>query len=204
MNSFKRSCAAIALTASLTASLTFGAGASAATWDIEWTGSGGWTMTGFFTHDDALLNTGTITETQIDDLAISVFLNNALQGSRSLLGDGLGTTAAAFNFNFDTTAGAFITGGLSTGPSGQNWFTLAGGNSCDTIGFSSGSAFQGVCLNGSFLQASSIPIGSAIQDGLPTATLRDGPAVIPLPAAGWLLGLALAGLGILGRRRRTA
>ena len=39
-------------------------------YNISWTEPGGCTMTGTFSYDDSLLNTGAIDETQIDNLMI--------------------------------------------------------------------------------------------------------------------------------------
>ena len=54
---------------------------AAATYAFEWSGSGGYTMTGLLTYDDSLIGTGVINENDIDSLSIEVFLNSSSQGS---------------------------------------------------------------------------------------------------------------------------
>jgi hypothetical protein len=89
-------------------------------YDIEWTGTGGYTMDGMFSFDDSLLGTGAIDETDIDTFVIEGFLDNVSQGTFDLA-DGLGAGASTFNFNFNTTTGLFIVGGFSHGAAGQQW-----------------------------------------------------------------------------------
>ena len=167
-------------------------GAGAATYNIAWTGSAGWTMTGLLMFSDSLLNTGVIDESDIDDLAIEVFLAGASQGSRSLSADGAGTTAASFNLNFDTTAGQFLTGGSATSGTGQSWFTAFDGSVCDTVGFASGTAFQGACAT--------FGLFGPVQISQSTLT-ASFVAPVPLPAALPLFLAGLAGLGLFGRLR---
>jgi hypothetical protein len=173
-------------------------GASAATYNISWTGSGGYSMAGVFAFDDALLG-GIIDETQIDELAIEVFLNGVSKGSRSLSADGFGgaTFEAAFNLNFDSAVGQFNVGGGLTSSDGQVWFAVD--NNCDTVGFSSGSSTQSVCVEGARVAA------SALSTSLSTLTATPV-AIIPLPAALPLFLAGLAGLGFVGWRtnRRAA
>ena len=161
-------------------------GANAATYNIAWTGSSGYSMTGLLMFDDALMGTGVIDETQIDELAIEVFLNGASQGSRSLATDGIGSTS--FNLNFDTVAGQFVVGGLSDGSSGQQWFW---GNSC-SVGFISGSSGQLVCVEPS-ISLGFINVGQS-------TLVATFVAPVPLPAALPLFLAGLAGLGFLGWR----
>lgn len=180
-----------------TAAMVLGAtGASAATYNIGWTGDGGYSMAGLLKFDDALLG-GLVNETQIDELAIEVFLNGVSQGSRSLSSDGFGTTETSFNLNFDTTDGQFVVGGGLTSDSGQSWFTAD--NICDTVGFSSGTQTQSVCVNGARVS------DSALSTSLSTLTATPVEA-IPLPAALPLFLAGLAGLGFVGWRtnRRAA
>lgn len=188
-------------------------GAQAVDYKFAFTGSGGYSLAGTLSFDDALQGTGLIDETQINDLSIEVFQNGASIGTRSLSVDGLGSTASAFNVNFDTVAGQFLTGGASFSGAGQNFFSDAG-NGCDTVGFSSGGLFQGVCVNGVFV--GSVPLADAtltatlvtvtptpVPPGGGNPVVTPTPAPVPLPASSWLL---IAGLGALValRRKRLA
>lgn len=172
-------------------------GAQAAGYNIDWTGVAGVTMTGMFSFNDALLGTGPIGGSDLDSLMIEVFLNGASQGSWNLFADGFDTpaTQADFNFNFDTTTGTLAQGGVSDGPNGQDWNVETGGTGCTTVGFSSRSDAQTLCLGGNFFGA--IPISQANL----TATPKPS-APIPLPAAAPLLAGGLAALAMLRRRRR--
>ncbi len=190
---FRKLLAAFAVTAGcLTAT-----NVAAATYNIDWTGNNGYSMTGLLSFDDALMDTGAIDETQISELSIDVMLNGVSLGTRSLTDDGPGSHASTFNLNFDTTVGQFIVGGHSLSISGQNWFTSSGGSRCDTVGFSSGAGAQGIC-QGFWSFSSSIPIGQ------PTLNATLAMSVVPLPAGGLLLLTAMGGLGIARRRRKTA
>ena len=182
------------LLATSVAVLSMSVAAQAATYAISFSGASGSSMTGTLEFDDSLMGTGVIDETDIDELSIEVFLNGVSQGSRSLIGDGLGSTASTFNLNFDTDIGQFVVGGFSAGATGQDWFTDVGGNGCDTVGFSSGSGAQGVCVNGSFIFG--VSIGSPT---LSASLVSD----VPLPASGAFL-LAAIGVGGWPSRRRKA
>lgn len=184
-----------------TALLALGLGAAsaqAATYSISWTGGGGYTMTGLLTFADSLLGTGVIDETDITDLSITIWLNNVAVGARSLLADGAGSHAATFNVNFDTNLGQFVVGGYSASETGQDWFTSVGGSECDTVGFSSGSAGQLACTNGSFADAydSYISIGEST---LSATRVSE----VPLPASLPLLGMAVGAVALARRRRRS-
>ncbi len=176
--------------------------AAATTYDIWWSGEGGYSLTGSLSHADALAGTGVIDETQIDDLSISVFLNGLLQGSRRLLTDGVGSFAGAFTVNFDTVARRFLAGGNTTSNTGQAWFTSSGGSSCDTVGFGSGSLAQGVCVGGVLQAASFVPIEAAIREGRLRVRLASTPtAPVPLPATALMMLSALGGLAVAARRK---
>jgi hypothetical protein len=117
--------------------------AEAASFRIDWTGSAGYTMTGLFGFSDALLGTGVIDETQVTSFRIEGFLNAVSVGSWDFFANGL-VGADTFNLNFNTTTLAFVVGGFSSGPTGQDWGVSVGGTTCQAtgFGFSSGSGSQ--------------------------------------------------------------
>ncbi len=166
------------------ASLLAATAAQSADFDINWTVGGGYTLTGAFSFDDALLGTGAIDETDIDFLSFEVFDNGASIGSSSgVAGDGFaGLGGASFNFNFDATTFEFAQSGLLDAPDGQDWNFDGPG-----VGFGSGTRSQSVSLN----------MDGGIADSLiPSSdlSLQASVSEVPLPGA---LGLLLAGLGIV-------
>ena len=160
--------------------------AQAAEFDLTWTGSDGYSMTGSFGFDNALLGAGAIDETDIDFLTIEVFDNGASLGvTTGVAGDGFAGMGPEFNFNFDTTTLSFAQGGRSDEPGGQAWNFEGPG-----VGFASGSRFQLVTLNGASISESAI--------GVNMPALEASVSEVPLPGA---LGLLLAGLGVFSAFR---
>ncbi len=131
--------------------------------DLAWVGLNGYTMTGTFSYNDALIGTGPIDETQIDTLTIEGFRYGTSVGTWDLA-DGLGTGAEAFNFNFDTTTNEFVVGGDFDSAAGQAWNLLGDPG----LGFLSQFNEQGLSLNGSaifdsFLVGSTLALGTLDQ-----------------------------------------
>jgi hypothetical protein len=175
------------------AALTIGVGiaipehAEAAVFDINWTGSSGYTLTGQLTFADSLLGTGVINESQIQNLSIDVFLNGVSQGTASLASF---NSSVAFNLNFNTTTEQFVVGGRSDGPSGQLWNF----NSPTSVGSASENITQVVTVGG--MAFGSINVGASTLSATPVPTATPLPAALPLFATG------LGGLGLPGWRRK--
>ncbi|MGB0911872.1 MAG: PEP-CTERM sorting domain-containing protein, partial [Nitrospirales bacterium] len=178
---------------------SFATQSNATSYDIEWAGANGYSMTGMFNYSNTL--TGIINGTQIDSLSIEGFKDGASVGTWDT--SSVGTSSSTLsNFNFDTSTGTFLTGGRSDSNSGQGWNVPNFGG----FGFFSGNSSQGLYVNGSFESQSLIIIGSTVNTtalvpstlkailnpGNTTSTPGD---TIPNPEPSTIL---LVGTGIIG------
>ena len=169
-------------------SLAFGG-----SYDISWTGSNGYTMTGLFEYTDSL--SGTINGSQLDSFSIQGFKNGTSIGSWNPSSEQL--SSSSFNFNFDTTTETFLTGGRSDSLTGQLWNVP---NSLG-LGFFSGNSSQGFWINGRLEPTSQLIIGSTVTTvGLSPSTLHAIPN--PEPSTILLLGTGLLGLLLYRHRQR--
>ncbi len=139
-----------------------------------------------------------MTANELNTFNMRVSQSGFALGSWNYVTNGL-ASGYSFNFNFDAATGSFLVGGLSSSSTGQHWNDTVGGSTCpaSSVGFSSGSTGQLVCVNDLPLEGSDIPVGKS--------TLRATPvSPVPLPAAAWLLVSGLGGIGALSRKRRSA
>ena len=171
----------------LVVGLAMAAPAKAVLYNIDWTGSSGWTMTGMFGFDDSLIGTGTIRESQIDSFMIEVFENGISQGTWDRNTDPL---TGEFVFLFDTTSEQFLTG---PGVISQVWNRFVDGSRCEPVGFASGVNAQDVCVDNALIPASLTRDLSTL-----TATRKES---VPEPSTLALFAIALGGLGFMVRRR---
>lgn len=176
--------------ASAVIALVLSTSAKTATFDISWIGGGAYTMSGMFSYDDSLINTGAINESQIDTLTIEAFQNSVSIGTWDMA-DG-STATSPFNFNFDTTTLVFLVGGGSTSDLGQQWND---GSGATGVGFASGNAAQLLYLDGTSISDSHIFVASSSLSIKPLSS-------IPVPAAFWLFGSGLLGLIGIARRKK--
>jgi len=175
--------------------------AKAVTYDISWTGSNGYSLTGSFSFDDSL--TGIIRDYAVDTFMIEGFHNGESLGTWNLTD---GTDGPhPFNFNFDVAKAEFIIGGLSDSNRGQAWNRRATG-----LGFESGNNHQVITLNGIALDENWDPVNNSqisVYSSTLIATLAvptGGSAVVPVPGALILFASGMVGLlGTASRRHRT-
>jgi len=159
-------------------------------YDIAWSGSNNYAMTGAFSFDSASAADGRIDETELLSLSIEGFHSGILVGSWALGDPYVG--AEPFNFNFDPVAELFFVGGNSNLLSGQNWNDDGNtGSSCGNpgFGFNSGSGGQDICVDGAL-------VSSAPRDQ-PLQVTRS----VPEPTTALLVGIAALGLGWSQRKR---
>lgn len=171
--------------------------AHAIVFNIAWTGSNGYSMTGMFSYDDSLIGTGAINETQLDTLMIEGFLGMASIGTWDLA-DGQGTGAGTFNFNFDTTTEQFLLGGNSSSGSGQLWNFF--GN--PGLGFGSGNRGQLLSNNGPALNGSFLLIEDLSQEEInATLTATRIPEPFTVECAGFEPPMNISPVIVKGRKR---
>ena len=166
------------LTAFAVSFLGTGARAIPVSFNFDWTGDGGYSMTGMFTGED--LNADeVIRDTEVTSLMFEGFLNAASIGSTSGAQALTGGVGGAFNFNFDLATQTFLDGGVINGD-GQNWNSGGPG-----LGFADGS---GVAV---LVQNMSPVVGSITHD--PQA-YSASPKAVPEPATILLVSAGLLGL----------
>ncbi len=157
--------------------------AQALTFDISWQGAAGYSMNGYFSYDDSLINTGSIGAVDLDTFYINVMHSSTTIGTWDFMEDGLSGTTFNFNFNTDTDTEQFILGGELFSSSGQYW-NMAG-TTCNGAGFRSGELYQLVCAGDTWLPGSLI----SVEEYTLIATRQ---ANVPVPSAlilmisGWL------------------
>lgn len=156
------------------------------TYNFNWTGSNGYTMTGSFTGEDA----GPVTDMYIRDSEVSElffegFLNNISIGSNNTA-----HLQNGFNFNFDVAAGAFVLGGISTTDSGQRW-NVSGPVG---FGFGSGDLAAALFINSGLISGSITSAPVTIRAQLANA--------IPEPTSFALLGAGVIAFGVARRKKR--
>ena len=157
-----------------------------------------WTLNGVFSYSNSLIDSGAIDETDLDSFSIEVFLNNVSQGTwdmtqgstysvSGILPDG------TFNFNYDTSAEAFIVGGARLDAQGQVW-NFRGDFG---VGFESGSQDQKVSVADVKYEDSSILTGNSTLAVYATSA-------VPVPPAVYLFATGMLGLVGIARRKRPA
>lgn len=160
--------------------------AQAISFNISWTGANGYNLTGMFGYNDSLIGTGPITGGQLDFFMMEVFQNT------TSLGTWQPSQGGTFNFNFNTTTGQFLVGGLIGSTTGQVW-----GLSGPSVSFASGGATQGVG-NPNPIFSSFI---STAQSTL-TATVQQ-PISVPEPSSSLAILVAgtAVGFGAFSKRK---
>ena len=121
-----------------------GSVSQALVFDLSWEGAAGYSMSGQFSYDDSLINTGSIGARDLDTFSIEVFQNGESISTWDLILDGISNTA--FNFNFNTDAEMFNLGGSIFSSHGQYWNMAS--TTCNGAGFRSSETIQIVCADG--------------------------------------------------------
>ncbi|MBM7069062.1 hypothetical protein [Actibacterium sp. 188UL27-1] len=135
-----------ALTTALTCALGTAVQASSVEYAFCWIGDNGYTMEGRMQFDDALLETGLISQDDITRFEIRGYRDDAPLGSWSLAQL---TPETTWVLSFDTTRLEFPTG--STGNNDlQAWNADGTASNCGNpgFGFNAGNNAQDVCVNG--------------------------------------------------------
>lgn len=130
--------------------------AQSATLNFCWVGGGGYTMTGTMVIPDDRMGKAIITQDDVTGFKITGYLNGTQVGSWNMDARGPDTT---WHLRFVPQTMTFPTGGSFATLRSQGWNADGTASNCGTpgFGFNSGSAGQDVCIDGTYIRASTIP-----------------------------------------------
>ena len=163
--------AAAALLAAQTAT------AETARFQFCWIGANGYTMEGMIEFPDALLNTGIISEREVTGFRIQGFHDGLPIGFWSL---DMMTPETSWTVSFDTRSLRFPTGGSRSQQTYQEWNANGEVNDCGAeggFGFNGGNWAQDVCIDNTWIEASSIDPFTPLQAYSMDVRLNCDPAV---------------------------
>jgi hypothetical protein len=130
--------------------------AATARFQFCWIGANGYTMEGQIEFPADLLNTGIINETQVTGFRIQGFHDGLPIGFWSLE---MRTPETSWLLHFDTRSLQFPTGGSRSQQTYQEWNANGEVNDCGAeggFGFNGGNWAQDVCIDNTWIEASSI------------------------------------------------
>ena len=112
-------------------------------------------MTGRMSLPDAAMFKTILTETDINGFKISGYHKGQLLGTWDSAQRGPDTT---WHLRFDPAGMVFLTGGRFASFASQGWNADGQADNCGTsgFGFNSGDFTQDICVNGSYVEASSV------------------------------------------------
>lgn len=128
----------------------------AETLNFCWTGGGGYTMTGRMTLKAGAMARTVATESDVSAFKIAGYHRGQLLGTWDMAQRNPDTT---WHLRFDPLSMQFLTGGSFAGTNSQGWNANGDVDDCGEsgFGFNSGNYAQDICVNGSYVAASSIP-----------------------------------------------
>lgn len=129
--------------------------AIAAEINLCWRGDNGYTMTGRMTVPDSAMFQAILTERDVQAFKISGYLKGQLIGTWNSAARGADAT---WHLRFDPAGMTFLTGGSFASTASQGWNADGTSENCGTpgFGFNSGNFGQDLCVNGTWIEASSV------------------------------------------------
>lgn len=133
----------------------FAQGATAATLNMCWTGGNGYTMTGRMELPDSAMRKSMVRETDITAFKITGYHNGTRVGSWNLIEK---TPTTSWQLYFDPATFTFPTAIDLNRQVSQEWNANGDVDDCGTpgFGFNAGNFAQDVCINGEYIEPSSI------------------------------------------------
>lgn len=130
--------------------------ANTAQFQFCWVGANGYTMEGVIEFPDTLLNTGIITEAQVTGFRIQGYHDGLPIGFWSME---MVQMETSWTLSFDTRTLEFPMGGSRLMQTYQEWNANGTVNNCGAVagfGFNGGNWAQDVCIDNTWIEASSI------------------------------------------------
>jgi len=129
--------------------------AHAAEVNLCWRGGNGYTMTGRMTLPDEAMFKTILTEADVTRFKISGYFEGQLIGTWD---SGTRANDATWHLRFDPAGMTFLTGGRFASFASQGWNANGNADNCGSpgFGFNSGDFSQDICLNGDYVEGSSI------------------------------------------------
>jgi hypothetical protein len=155
-------------------------------YSLSWEGTGGYSVEGMFSFDDTLV--GAV----VDETELSTFTSEAFDPSGVSLGiNQLSNLGTFFSFNFDIASQTILQSGW---PFGDTGLAIGGLSSPWILVAISGCSGIGVAL------VAGPECTTDLDESAAGAILASPMSTVPVPAAAWLFGSALLGLGAIKRK----